>query len=30
LCKLAMDRGKRMVDVAESLIEARDLLRPGA
>ena len=29
LRKLAMDRGKRLVDVAESIIEARDLLRPG-
>ncbi len=29
LRKLAMDRGKRLVEVAESIIEARDLLRPG-
>lgn len=30
LRKLAMDRGKRLVEVAESVIEARDLLRPSA
>ena len=30
LRKLAMDRGKRLVEVAEGIIEARDLLRPGA
>lgn len=30
LRKLAMDRGKRLVEVAASIIEARDLLRPGA
>ncbi len=29
LRKLAMDRGKRLVDVARSVIDARDLLRPG-
>ena len=29
LRKLAMDRGKRLVEVAESIIEARELLRPG-
>lgn len=28
LRKLAMDRGKRLSEVAESIIEARDLLRP--
>jgi two-component system, response regulator / RNA-binding antiterminator len=30
LRKLAMDRGKRLVDMAESVIEARDLLRSGS
>ena len=29
LRKLAMDRGKRLVEVAESIIDARELLRPG-
>ena len=30
LRKLAMDRGKRLVDVAQSVIDARDLLRPDS
>jgi response regulator NasT len=30
LRKLAMDRGKRLDDVARSIVEARDLLRPAS
>lgn len=30
LRKLAMDRGRRLDDVAQSIIDARDLLRPAS